>query len=111
MIEELSDDLPGELEGLLGALRRRRRGSCHLPHGERRRLGLVGDHRRRISQVNVAELTEIAANKALKSRKPRAIEPGRYTTIIEPRPVARLLSTMMGRSMPAAAGDSAAAAA
>ncbi|HKB11353.1 MAG TPA: TldD/PmbA family protein [Vicinamibacterales bacterium] len=49
-----------------------------------------------LSQINVAELTEIAANKALKSQKPRAIEPGRYTTIIEPRPVARLLSTMMG---------------
>jgi len=49
-----------------------------------------------LSQVNVAELTEIAADKALKSQKPRAIEPGRYTTIIEPRPMARLLSTMMG---------------
>jgi predicted Zn-dependent protease len=49
-----------------------------------------------LSQVNVAELTEIAANKALKSQKPRAIEPGRYTTIIEPRPAARLLSTMLG---------------
>ncbi|MGH9144535.1 MAG: metallopeptidase TldD-related protein, partial [Vicinamibacterales bacterium] len=48
-----------------------------------------------LSQVQVGELTEIAANKALKSQKPRAIEPGRYTTIIEPRPVARLLSTMM----------------
>jgi predicted Zn-dependent protease len=49
-----------------------------------------------LSQVKVGELTEIAANKALKSQKPRAIEPGRYTTIIEPRPMARLLSTMMG---------------
>ena len=49
-----------------------------------------------LSQVDVVELTEIAANKAFKSQKPRAIEPGRYTTIIEPRPVARLLSTMMG---------------
>src|SRR4051812_5226779 len=49
-----------------------------------------------LAQVNVAELTEIAANKALKSQKPRAIEPGRYTTIIEPRPMARLLSTMIG---------------
>src|SRR5580765_763703 len=49
-----------------------------------------------LAQVNVAELTEIAATKALKSQKPRAIEPGRYTTIIEPRPAARLLSTMMG---------------
>jgi predicted Zn-dependent protease len=49
-----------------------------------------------LSQINVAELTEIASNKALKSQKPRAIEPGRYTTIIEPRPAARFLSTMMG---------------
>jgi predicted Zn-dependent protease len=49
-----------------------------------------------LTQVDVAALTEVAANKALKSQKPRAIEPGRYTTIIEPRPAARLLSTMMG---------------
>src|SRR5262252_10663731 len=49
-----------------------------------------------LSQVNVAELTEVAANKALKSQKPRAIEPGRYTTILESRPAARFLSTMMG---------------
>jgi predicted Zn-dependent protease len=49
-----------------------------------------------LSQINVEELTEIASNKAVKSQKPRAIEPGRYTTIIEPRPMARLLSTMMG---------------
>ena len=63
--------------------------------------------------MNVAELTEIAANKALKSQKPRAIEPGRYTTIIEPRPAARLLSTMMGafNAGAAAAGSAAAAAA
>jgi predicted Zn-dependent protease len=49
-----------------------------------------------LSQIDVAELTDIASNKALKSQKPRAIEPGRYTTIIEPRPAARLLSTMLG---------------
>ena len=49
-----------------------------------------------LSQINVGELTEIASTKALKSQKPRAIEPGRYTTIIEPRPAARFLSTMMG---------------
>jgi predicted Zn-dependent protease len=49
-----------------------------------------------LSQINVAALTEIASGKALKSQKPRAIEPGRYTTIIEPRPAARLLSTMIG---------------
>jgi predicted Zn-dependent protease len=49
-----------------------------------------------LSQINVAELSEIASNKAVKSQKPRAIEPGRYTTILEPRPAARFISTMMG---------------
>jgi predicted Zn-dependent protease len=58
--------------------------------------GITGG--KELPQVHVAELTEIAANKALKSQKPRAIEPGRYTTIIEPRPAARLPSTMMAAS-------------
>jgi predicted Zn-dependent protease len=49
-----------------------------------------------LEQVDVARLTEVAADKALKSRKPRAIEPGRYTTILEPRPAARFLSLMTG---------------
>lgn len=49
-----------------------------------------------LSQIDVAQLTEVAANKAAKSQKPRAVEPGRYTTILEPRPAARFLSTMMG---------------
>ncbi len=57
-----------------------------------------------LAQVNVAELTEIAANKALKSQKPRAIEPGRYTAILEPRPAARFLSTMMGAFNAGSAG-------
>jgi predicted Zn-dependent protease len=56
--------------------------------------GLTGA--KELSQIDVAQLTEVAANKAVKSQKPRAIEPGRYTTIIEPRPAARFLSTMMG---------------
>ena len=46
--------------------------------------------------IDAVQLTEIAADKALKSRKPRALEPGRYTVILEPRPAARLLSLMMG---------------
>lgn len=49
-----------------------------------------------LSQINVTELSEVASNKALKSQKPRAIEPGRYTTILEPRACARFMSTMMG---------------
>jgi predicted Zn-dependent protease len=49
-----------------------------------------------VSRINAAELTEIAADKAVKSQKPRAIEPGRYTVILEPRANARFLSLMMG---------------
>ena len=49
-----------------------------------------------ISRIDAAQLTEIAADKALKSQKPRAIEPGRYTVILEPRANARFLSLMMG---------------
>jgi predicted Zn-dependent protease len=41
-------------------------------------------------------LSEIAADKAVKSQKPRALEPGRYTVILESRPAARFLSLMTG---------------
>src|SRR5439155_2532072 len=48
-----------------------------------------------ISKINAAAVTETAADKALKSRKPKALEPGNYTVILEPRPAARFLSLMM----------------
>ncbi len=41
-------------------------------------------------------LTEVAANKALRSRKAKALEPGRYTVILEPRANARFLSLVTG---------------
>jgi predicted Zn-dependent protease len=49
-----------------------------------------------ISLIDAKALTTVAANKALKSRKPKALEPGRYTTILEPRANARFLSLMTG---------------
>ena len=49
-----------------------------------------------VSQIDAMKLTEVAADKAVKSQKPRAIEPGRYTAILEPRANARFLSLMMG---------------
>jgi predicted Zn-dependent protease len=49
-----------------------------------------------ITHINAEMLTNVAADKALKSRKPRAIEPGNYTVILEPRPAARYLSLMLG---------------
>jgi predicted Zn-dependent protease len=49
-----------------------------------------------VARINATELTQIAADKAVRSQKPRAIEPGRYTVILEPRAAARFLSLMMG---------------
>jgi predicted Zn-dependent protease len=49
-----------------------------------------------VTQIDAVKLTEVASDKALKSQKPRAIEPGRYTTILEPRANARFLSLMTG---------------
>ena len=46
--------------------------------------------------IDAAELTRVASEKALKSRKAKALEPGRYTVILEPRANARFLSLMMG---------------
>ena len=49
-----------------------------------------------IANINAEMLTNVAAEKALKSAKPKAIEPGNYTVILEPRPAARYLSLMLG---------------
>ena len=46
--------------------------------------------------IDAVQLTEVAADKALNSRNARALEPGRYTVILEPRPAARFLSLMTG---------------
>jgi len=46
--------------------------------------------------IDPVRLTETAADKALESQKARALEPGRYTVILEPRPAARFLSLMTG---------------
>ena len=53
-----------------------------------RAQGRDADRRRGIS--------ETASQKALASRKARAIEPGTYTVILEPRPAARFLSLLLG---------------
>ena len=49
-----------------------------------------------VTQIDAVAISEVAAGKALASRKPRAIEPGTYTVILEPRPAARFLSLMLG---------------
>jgi predicted Zn-dependent protease len=42
-----------------------------------------------LSLIDPVAISEIAADKAVKSQKPRALEPGRYTVILESRPAAR----------------------
>jgi predicted Zn-dependent protease len=49
-----------------------------------------------VSMIDAKALTEVASNKAVRSKAPRAIEPGRYTVILEPRANARFLSLMTG---------------
>ncbi len=51
---------------------------------------------KQVGNIDAVALTEVAADKALRSRKPRALEPGNYTVILEPRPAARYLSLMLG---------------
>ncbi|HVL68667.1 MAG TPA: TldD/PmbA family protein [Vicinamibacterales bacterium] len=46
--------------------------------------------------IDAEELTRIASGKAVRSRNAKAIEPGRYTVILEPRANARFLSLMTG---------------
>ena len=48
------------------------------------------------SMIDAVELTRGASDKALKSRGAKALEPGRYTVILEPRANARFLSLMTG---------------
>jgi predicted Zn-dependent protease len=49
-----------------------------------------------VVNMDAKALTTVAAQKALKSQKAKAIEPGRYTVILEPRANARFLSLLLG---------------
>jgi predicted Zn-dependent protease len=49
-----------------------------------------------LSLIDPVKISEIASDKAVKSQKPRQLEPGRYTVILESRPAARFLSLMTG---------------
>src|SRR3954465_6805164 len=78
-------------EGLFGYYQYAEAGfilTCRMPTGSGSGWsGIPGA--KDLSQGNVEELREIASKKALKGLKPRAMEPGRYTTILEPRACAR----------------------
>lgn len=48
-----------------------------------------------ISLINAKEASQIAVQKALQSRKPRALEPGKYTVILESAAAAELIQNMI----------------
>jgi predicted Zn-dependent protease len=48
-----------------------------------------------VSKLNTAEASQIAMEKALQSRNAKAIEPGKYTVILEPNAASDLLSLML----------------
>ncbi len=69
--------------------------TCRMPDGSGSGWsGLMGI--KDLSMIDAAELTRVAADKALRSRNAKALEPGRYTVILEPRANARMLSLMTG---------------
>ena len=80
---------------VLTATRRRASSSRAARRTAPARAGPARPASRTSREIDAAALTEVAADKALKSQKPRAIEPGNYTVILEPRPAARFLSLML----------------
>ncbi|MDN5202320.1 TldD/PmbA family protein [Fulvivirgaceae bacterium BMA10] len=49
-----------------------------------------------VSKLDTGEASKIAIDKALQSREARAIEPGKYTVILEPAASVQLLNNMFG---------------
>jgi predicted Zn-dependent protease len=69
--------------------------TCRMPDGSGSGwAGITGI--KDLKMIDAKALTQVAGDKALKSRNPKAIEPGRYTVILEPRANARFLSLMTG---------------
>lgn len=77
--------------------------TCRMPDGSGSGWsGITGI--KDIRMIDAKALTEIASDKALRSRSPKAVEPGRYTVILEPRANARFLSLMTGIFNPGGGG-------
>ena len=58
--------------------------------------GWAGNNYHDIARLDTARLAKIAAKKTLESRGPIAMDPGKYTVILEPSAVCDLLGLMMG---------------
>lgn len=69
--------------------------TCRMPDGSGSGFAAISGVKD-LKMVDPAALTRDAAGKALRSRNGRALEPGRYTVILEPRASARFLSLVTG---------------
>jgi predicted Zn-dependent protease len=69
--------------------------TCRMPDGSGSGFAAIGGVKD-LRMIDAKGLTEIAAQKALRSRNAKALEPGRYTVILEPRASARFLSLVTG---------------
>ena len=58
--------------------------------------GVAGSGARNWAVLDAAAIGRVAGEKAFASRNPRAIEPGLYTAILEPRAVAGMVPQMIG---------------
>jgi len=58
--------------------------------------GWAGRTATRLADLKTGEIAASAAKKAVASARPKELEPGRYTVILEPQAVADLLGTMVG---------------
>jgi predicted Zn-dependent protease len=58
--------------------------------------GWAGQHQHDVARLNVSRLGKTAMQKTVQSRNPVALEPGKYTVILEPPAVCDLLGIMIG---------------
>lgn len=69
--------------------------TCRMPDGTGSGFACISGIKD-VRMIDAKALSQVAADKARKSRNAKAIEPGRYTVILEPRANARFLSLMTG---------------
>ena len=70
--------------------------TCTVRTEDGRGSGWVNRSATDVSRFDVREASSVAIEKALRSVEAKALEPGRYTVILEPAATSELLSVMMG---------------
>jgi predicted Zn-dependent protease len=70
--------------------------SCTARTADGTGSGWAGTSSNRIGDVDAAALATIAVDKATTSAKPRRLDPGKYTVVLEPAAVASLLTFLTG---------------